>query len=364
MNTEERTTEYAVDLTRDEYVRSQEILQTRHRMVNPRIITLVLLIFCVASAFPNVFYNGEIDWSMLFLLGLLVLSEIWVMITLPAKLRRRNEQAYDATVYAGYSFVGTVLVEEDAVRKRTATATAVIPYEQCRLFVETADMMIFCGMDGKCIAIPSRFLTEKTAAITRQAALSHLAPMQCVHLASAQATASEETPFTWHTEPETEDVLLTVNVEYTDNELVGLATDMTMEDFYEALPNKCLLMTVVATVGYFLLAAHPLPVFLLGMMILFLFAVIKTRVKMRRVITETERGACFLRVEFTEKAVRLIGDSQHVKPLQLPWSHITRAVDCRHTVELYTGKTRQLVIPKRNITNFEELSAVVDSHMA
>lgn len=364
MYTGERTTEYVADLTRDEYVRSQEILQTRRGMMNPRIITPVLLFFCVASALPNAFYNGEINWSMLILLGLLVISEIWVMITMPAQLRRRNEQAYDATIYAGYSFVGTILVEEDAVRKRTATATAVIPYEQCRLFVEADDMMIFCGMDGKCIAIPARFLTEKTAEITRQAAISHLGPMKCLRLEPIKITASDDTSVAPPPPSESEEVLLTVNVEYTDNELVGLATDMTMEDFYEVLPNKCLLMTVITTVGYFLFAARPLPLFLLGMVMLFLFAIIKTRVKMRRVITETERGACFLRVEFTEKGVRLLGDSQYVKPLQLPWSHITRAVDCRHTVELYTGKTRQLVIPKRNISDFEELSAVVDGHMS
>ncbi len=363
MKTVELKAEYAVDLSRDEYVRSQEILTRNRGALNPRIVTLVMLIVCVVTALPNVVYNGEINWSMIVLLALLVGSEIWMMITFPAQLRARHEQAYDATVYNGYAFAGTVTVEADAIRKRTETATAVIPYEQCRLFVETADMMIFCGLDGKSIVIPARFLTEQTADVTRRAALEHLPPPRRMLLEPLVPAADEAAPFTVPSASQSEEVLLTVDVEYTDNELVGLVTDMTMEDYAQTLPGKCLWMTVAAAVGYFVFGVRPLPLFLLGMLVLFLFALAKARIKIRRAITDTERAVCRLRVEFTDSAVHLLGKADGVRPLRLPWRHITRAVDCRDTVELYTGKVRQLSVPKRSITDFEELCRIIDGHV-
>lgn len=364
MKTAELKAEYTVDLSRDEYVRSQEILSRNRGARNPQIVTLLLLIVCVVTALPNVVYNGEVNWSMLVLLSLLVLSEVWMLVTLSSQLRNRHEEAYNATVYNGYTFAGTVTVEADAVRKRTESATAVIPYEQCRLFVETADMMIFYSMEGKSIVIPSRFLTEQTAEATRLSAFEKIPPTRRMLLAPLIPTADEANPFVVPSVKESEEVLLTVDVEYTDSELVGLVTDMALEDYAKTLPGKSLWMTVLASVGYFLFAVRPLPLFLLSMLVLFLLAVAKARIKIRRVITDTERAACRLRVEFTDSAVHLIGKVDGSRPMRLPWQHITRAVDCRHTVELYTGKVRQLSVPKRSIKDFEELCRIVDSHIA
>jgi hypothetical protein len=59
----------------------------------------------------------------------------------------------------------------------------------------------------------------------------------------------------------------------------------------------------------------------------------------------------------------LVGKAEGARSLNIPWSHITRAVNCGDTVELYAGESKQLTIPKRCIPDFEELSAVVDGHM-
>lgn len=364
MNDSFTEVEYSVDLSREEYVRSQEILADRaggmaRRM---RLISLFMLAACVVMGILDFRYSNGIDWSLVSLLILLIGSELWMMLTMPAQLRRRSEAAYDSAIYGGYAFAGTVAVENDAIRKRTSTATAVIPYEQCRLYAETAEMMIFCGLDGKSIVIPARFLTEQTAEATRQAALSNIpAPRQ---LLLGQLVPGAAEGVTVDPDPvKSEEVLLTVDVEYTDSEIVSIAGEAALEQFGSTLPSKCVFMTMVASFGYFGLAIKPLPLFLAGMLVLFLISVIRARVRMRRAITRTERGVCRLRVEFTDVCVRLTGKADGMRPMRLPWRHITRAVDCRDTVELYTGKDRQLSIPKRCITDFEELREIVDSHM-
>lgn len=355
-------TEYPVDLTRDEYVRSQELLSRRGgSAMGTRWISVAMLAVCVIVSIVNFIEFRAIDWSLVSLLLLLVVSEIWILIDLPKQLRRRSENAYDATVYGGYSFTGTVSVESDAVRKRTATATAVIPYEQCRLFLENRDMMIFCGADGKSIVIPARFLTEETAESTRKIALSQIPVMRQVLLQKVQPVAQPDA--VQDMAAKSEDVLLTLDVDYTDSEIVSLAGEGAIQHFVRTLPNRMLLATMLSSVGFFMANIRPLPLFLLVMVILFLFSFITARIKMRRTITRTERDVCRIRIEFTDQSVRLLGKAQATRSLRIPWQYITRAVNCRDTVELHAGGDKQLTIPKRCIPDFDELSAVVDNHM-
>ncbi len=362
MNEHTPITEYAVDLSREEYVRSQEVLSRRGGSVGgTRWISVAMLAVCVVVSFANFWQFQTIDWSLLSLLLLLVVSEIWILIDIPKQQRRRCENAYDTSVYNGYTFAGTVSVESDAIRKRTATATAVIPYEQCRLFVECADMMIFCGADGKSIVIPARFLTEETATHTRQAAFSHVPSMRQLLLEPLQPATQ---PDAVQTAPvKSEETLLTVDVEYTDNEIVNLAAEGALQHFGHTLPNRLLLTTMIASVGYFMVGIRPLPLFLLALLVLFVWSIAAVRIKMRRTITRTERDVCRIRIEFTDQNVRLLGKAESTRPLSIPWNRVTRAVNCRDTVDLYVGGNRQLSIPKRCIADFDELSAVVDSHM-
>lgn len=356
-------TEYPASLSREEYVRSQELLSKRVRgaTIEPRIVSIVAMVLCIGMAVADFRISQTVDWSLVSLLVLLVGVEVWMMLSLPKQLRKRSEAAYDATLYRGYSFDGVITVEEDAIRKRTATATAVIPYEQCRLFMETADMMIFCGMDGKSIVIPARCLTEETAEITREAALAHVpAPQQW--LQEKLIPAGSDQPIS---EPvaKSEDAVLTVEVAYTDNEIVSIATEAALQRFGATLPNRALLMTMLASFGYFGMNIKPLPLFLLGMVVLFLIAIMKARIKMRRAITQSERAICHLRVEFSQAQLLLIGKADGLHPIKLPWSTVTRAVECRDSVEFYTGEDRQLCIPKRCINDFEEFRRIVDSLM-
>ncbi len=360
MNQRFEPIEYPADLSREEYIRSQEIL---NKPGGSRLVTTVLVLCCLSMAAPWVYRDGQADWSLISLLVMMIACELWTMLTVRQQLRDRAGEAYDSTVYSGYSFVGVVTVEEDAIRKRTATATAVIPFEACRLYVETPEMLIFCKHDGKSIVLPARFLTAETAARTREIAFAQIPPQRRMLLGELQPATEQTLAAVQLDQPEAQE-LMTVHVEYADNELVSLTTDLALQVFADSLPTRCLLMTLVAALGYFVFELMPIPVCSVGLLALFLFSVIRARIKMRRAITRTERDVCRIRVEFTDRYVALIGKADGMRPLRLPWSHITRAVDCRDTVELYTGKVRQLSIPKRCIGDFDVLCKIVDGQMA
>ena len=264
--------EFPVDLSREEYVRSQEILSKRVSGMTRgmRVITIFMLAACVTMGITDFRYSGEVDWSLISLLVLLMVSELWMMLTIPAQLKRRAEAAYDSTIYGGYVFAGTVTIEQNAIRKRTPGATTVIPYEQCRVYAETADMIIFCGMDGKSIVIPARFLTERTAEITRQAAFANIPPSRQLLIEEPIPGNNETTAPSVSQQAASEEVLLTVDVEYTDNEIVSIASETAMEKFFATLPNKCLLMTMLASFGFFVWDIKPLPLFLSALLLVFL----------------------------------------------------------------------------------------------
>jgi hypothetical protein len=73
-------------------------------------------------------------------------------------------------------------------------------------------------------------------------------------------------------------------VDYTDREMTGIAVEMFLQQFWETLPNKFLLMTMAATVGYFMLGFPPFAVFLAGMLLLFLIGIFSAYIKIKRII--------------------------------------------------------------------------------
>lgn len=360
MENEATQAHFPVDLSQEEYVRSQELLSQKfngRRVGGSRLFSLLMMLLCLVSAVAVYRQTGTPDWAFLSLLVLMFVSEIWMMIDLPKQMRRRHSEAYAATQYTGYSFKGTVWIEEGAVRKQTESATATIPYENCRIFVETSDMMIFCGVDGHSIVIPARFLTEETAEITRQAAIKNIPPSR--RLLLSRLVPAVLPPI--ETEETEEETRLTVLLEYTEKEVIGMALDSALFHFARTLSGKCLLCTMLAAVAYFCFFLPPLPVFLLALLLFLGGSAFLAYRKIHRTIKATDKEICRMRLNITTRGLRLEGRAEGAKPMVLPWKAITRAVERRDTVEFYTGKEVQLMIPKRCVPDMEELRRTVDS---
>ncbi len=350
----------SVDLNQAEYVRSQELLSHKmngRRVGSSRIFALFMMLLCVVSAVTIYKQTGTPDWPLFTLLILMFISELWLMLTLPRQLRYRYKTAYNTTLYTGYSFEGTVTVEEDGIRKQTASATAFIPYHMCRVFVEAADMMIFCGADGHSIVIPSRFLTEEAAEYIRQTVLKKIPPMRRLLLQRLISVATVETI----TPSPQEETLLNLSLDYTEKEMVSMAIDSVLVQFSRTLSNKCLLSTMVAAVGYFMFYLPPLPLFLLTLVVFLVASLLFAWHKIHRAAAQTEEEGNRMRLEITSRGLRLFGRGE--KPLILPWTSITRAVERPQTVEFYCEKDRQLTIPKRCIEKMDDFRRVVDDKL-
>lgn len=351
---------FSVDLSQEEYVRSQELLSQKingKRVGRSRFFSWFMMVLCVLSAITIYKQTGTPDWSLFTLLILMFVSELWLMFTLPHQLRYRYKTAYNATVYTGYSFEGTVTIDGDGVRKQTASATAFIPYHTCHAFVEAADMMIFCGADGHSIVLPSRFLTEETAEFIRQAVTKQIPPMRRFLLQRLNAVTTAETVA--FVPPE--ETLLNISFDYTEKELVSMTIDLVLTQFGRTLSNKCLLSTMAAAVGYFVFALPPLAVFLLVLLVFLLGSLLSAWHKAHRAIAQKDENRQSLRLEITNRGLRLFGKGE--KPLVLPWTSITRAVEGPKTVDFYCEKDRQLMIPKRCIEQMDEFRRLVDAQL-
>lgn len=351
---------FPVDLSQAEYVRSQELLSQKtngKRVGRSRFFSLFMMVMCVVSAITIYKQTGTPDWPLFTLLLLMFISELWLMFTLPKQLRYRYKTAYNTTLYTGYSFAGTVTVDGDGVRKQTASATASIPYRTCRVFVEAADMMIFCGADGHSIVLPSRFLTEETAESIRQTVFQKIPPMQRLLLQRLIPVATVEPLMP----VPAEEILLNISLDYTEKEMVSLTIDSVLAQFGRTLPNKCLLSTMAAAVGYFMFYLPPLPVFLLTMVVFLLASLLSAWYKAHRAASQTSQDEKALRLAVTNLGLRLIGRND--KLLVLPWTAITRAVESFQTVEFYCEKDRQLMIPKRCVEKMDDFRRLVDSKL-
>lgn len=351
---------FSVDLSQAEYVRSQELLSQKNngkRVGRSRLFSVIMMVLCAFSAVTVYKQTGTPDWPLLTLLILMFISELWLMIALPRQLRYRYKTAYNTTLYTGYSFKGTVVLGEEAIRKQTATATAVIPYHTCQVFVETADMMIFCGADGHSIVLPARFLTEETAEAVRKVVAQKVPPMSRLlmqKLVPAQ-TAETVAPLL------EEQTLLTFSLDYTEKEMVSMTVDSVLLQFGRTLPNKCLLSTMAAAIGYFMFYISPLPLFLLVLFLFFTISLVIAWFKVHRTAVQTKKEGRRMRLDVTSLGLRLFGKGE--KPLVLPWVAITRAVEGKTSVEFYSEKDRQLMIPKRCIDQMDEFRRLVDAQL-
>ncbi len=351
---------FCVDLSQAEYVRSQELLSQKtngKRVGRSRFFSLFMMVMCVVSAVTIYKQTGTPDWSLFTLLILMFISELWLMFTLPRQLKYRYKTAYNTTLYTGYSFEGTVTVDKDGIRKQTSSVTAFIPYHTCSVFVEAADMMIFCGTDGHSIVLPSRFLTEDTAEFIRQTVLQKIPPMRRLLLERLIPAVTAETI----TPPPEEETEFNFSLDYTEREVVSMTVDSVLVQFGRTLANKCLLSTMAAAVGYFMFYLPPLAVFLLTMLIFLLVSLFSAWHKAHRAAVQTEKDGNRMRLEITNRGLRLFGRGE--KPLVLPWTSITRAVEGAQTVEFYCEKDRQLMIPKRCIENMDDFRRLVDTKL-
>ena len=357
--------EYPVQLSREEYVQAQELVTravsgNRGRGIG-RLLPLMAALLCLLVPAVDYKLNGTPDISLIAMILIMVAVELSVFFSYPRIMRRRSESAYDTTRGTGYSFDGVVAVTDRDITKTTASAKTVIPFSECT-YVEAADMMIFYSPRGKSIIVPARCVTDTDADRTRAAAMAGIPVNRRCLLKKMTGRRQEPLPAPDLTTPAVEEPLLTVQVEYTEKEFGSLAADAAWDMIPQLLPVKALLALCGAMLVFSWHETAALPVFILLLALFSLWPVFTARGKARKAVAITDGQALRLTVDLTESGVRVQGTGDHAKQMTLPWTGVTRAVECPEKVEFYAGK-KALTIPKRCIPDMEALRRVTNSHM-
>ncbi len=356
--------EYAVGLSREEYIYSQQLVskvQRGRRALGSWWFSVLLMIPCVLAVFADRQLSGQWDPALIAIVAMMVVAEVWVLLATPYQLRRQHGRAYDKTCFHGYSFDGVVTVGERSITKKAAKGTTQIPYAACVAFIEDPEMILFGVGKGKSIVIPKRCLTAEDAEATRKAALAAIPPSRCYLLGRVDAELSSRLPLPEEGVPAPEDPLMLMRVEYTPRELKSQATETAIRNFGEMLPQRMLTAVLIVIVSYFVADIPPLPTFLLCAVVIFLLAIMGARTRVQRALTLSQGEARFVTVELTERLIRI--GNKGAEKLQVPWSYVTRAVEAPCEVEIYVSGDKAFTIPKRCIEDMEQLRRIVDAHL-
>lgn len=357
--------QYAVGLTRDEYVRSQELVNRALRgkpQLFGRIFSIAMMLLCVLALAAEYRISGVIEPALAIVMTLMIVAEVWTILSLPRQIRRRNEAMYDSTVFAGHCFDGVLTVDEFGIEKRTVDETTRVRFSDCAAFIEAADMMLFCVNGGKSIVIPARCLTVEDAELTKKAAFEKI-PQTRRYLMEPIAAQLEQRASIKETVGENDEILMTVNVEFTSSELKSQLTETAIQQYVENLPQKVLVSVFLTIMVYFAFEITPLPVFLMGMVVLFFWDIVMARLRARRAIRVTEGAARFVTLELGEKALYIRGRGPSARRMILPWSYITRAGEWPKEVVFFANRIRAFVVPKRCVDDMEQLRQIVDAHI-
>lgn len=359
-------TTFAAGLSREEYIRSQELINrvtNGRRLAGGRWFILIMMGLSVLTAAAAYRVSGEFDTSLAALITLMFIAELWMMLSMPRQLRRRAGEIYDVTVATGYVFDGVVTVTENDVQKQTTEATTRIPFDRCSLYLEAEDMVIFCINGSKAVAIPARCLTTEDAQAIRQAAHAGIAATRRCVVQAVVPLAEYKQPLPPLTPAPAEEALCTVDFEYTAGELRGEFAEGAMRRFVAAFPQR-LLSAVFFTVMISFVATVPLlPLCALCLIGLFVWEVAVAWIRATRAVRITEGEVCRGRLELTDRYVTVHGKTEAARRLKIPWEHITRAVERPHVVEFTMGEGATFLLPKRCIPDMDTLRGVVDAHL-
>lgn len=366
METQETEIKYGVGLERDEYVRSQQLAFAtfqKRAMGGRRVFSIILMVMCVMTLLMEYKALGSMVMDIAVLIGLMIASELWIMLDQPRQLRKAQETAYDATLFSGHSFDGVVTVTEERITKTTADETTTISFSQCMAYVEAEDMLMFCVQNGKSIVIPSRCLTAEDAEKTKQLAFAAIPPMRRyfkgTFMPKAETRLDTELPSVSE-----ENVLIKIPVEYTKKELRANLTDTAIRGFVAKFPNKVLLAVFFAAIVYFGAEVPVLPIFLLSLVLLFLLAIVNASVQTGRMIKLSNGDVCRISFELTTHGLRAGSVGAKKQRIGIPWKYVTRAIERPKEVEFFANDMPIVSVPKRCISDMDELRAVVDAHMA
>lgn len=350
--------EWAIDLTREEYIRyyilfsklSGPLRMQTVQLVLTVLFTVILVAFCVIDFMQT----GEIDWTFILVGGALLLASLGLWWYAPRHVRRVAAKAYDETLAGGYCYRGMLRVRDDRVEKENEQGIHTVMLGVTTLFIENAEMMVFLTTNHRSIVIPARYLTAEAASTIRAAAdklpyrnrrfLGRVVPMG-------------ETPAVAC--PPADAVLWEKSVRYEPDELAALIRHNATQNYMKRLPLHSITSVLFGTALGWNDGENMLPCigwFLFFFALTAITNLVLPRQRAATLATQADVAARTVAIKLTDRGVWMTDPNKGFAVI--PWSAIEHVVDRDTFVEISRGG-QSIRIPKRYIDDLSAFDTLI-----
>lgn len=352
--------EWAVDLTREEYVdyyllfsKLSGPFRLRHIQL---IASAVMFVALTALTVYEWTLYQTVDWLTMALGSVLLLFSLGLWWFVPVHLRRTARRVYDETLDGGYSYYGTLRVSEGAVEKENAQGVNRIRLDGGTLFVENAQMMVFITVGRRAIVLPARCMSAEAAAAVRRAA-DKLPYRNRRFIARIQPRG--EAPIPVAVEQPT--VVWEKEVRYEPQELAELMRHTATQNYLKQLPTYSLLSMVCAvTIGWDGESLTScIGAFLLFLGLMTVFNLVSPRRRARVAAENASIGARTVNIRLTERGVWMTDHNSGFTVL--PWSAVQHVINRDDFVEITRGR-QTMRIPKRYIDDIDAFDTLISTY--
>ncbi len=353
--------EWAIDLSREEYIRYYTLLS---KLSGPLRMKKVQLIISVAFAailaafcVMDFMQTGTVDWLLAPIGGVLLLASFGLWWYAPRHVRRVAAKAYDETLAGGYCYAGTLRVRDDRIEKENAQGIHTVHLNGGTLFIENPEMMMFFTTNRLSIVIPARYLTAESASIIRAAAdklpyrnrrfLGRVVPMGET---PAAACPIEDT------------VLWEQTVRYEPEELADLIRYNATQNYMKRLPFFSVTSVMFGVALGWDGSDNILPCvgfFLLFFGLTTLFNLVMPRRRANFIAAQADIAGRTVAIKLTDRGVWMTDPNKGFAVL--PWSVIEHVIDRDTFVEITRGP-QSIRIPKRYIDDFSAFDTLISTH--
>lgn len=362
--------QFPVDISREEYIRFNQLVSETTGLLRIRRsqlwLVVVLLGVTVLSIVSDYLYYQSLDPVSVLMILFLMGGSALLNFAAPAHVRRSGERNYDFQHLSGHSFYGIVTVYNDRIEKRSNHHTVTLRYADS-LCIEAQDMMVIMSPRQPSVVIPARCLRTADAEGLRRAVLNGIpynrqrVTAAIVPTAQVPLAPPDEVTDEW----DTEDVLC-IEVNYTREEFVKMATESALHSFGKILPYISVFSLLIALMFGFLYS--------FGVALLSFALMVGGWGALQVLVPRSRAAGLFDRLPVggarsivclsqTGIRVRMNGSPYGADSLRIAWPRVTRAIARPDRVEFYAGNTF-LSIPKRCIEDFAALQVLVDSHFS
>ncbi len=350
--------EWAIDLTREEYIRFYTLfnkLSGPLRLQNVQLIASVVFAVIVAGfCVYDFMQTGTVDWLFV-LIGLaLMLASFGLWWYAPRHVRRAAAKMYDEAVNGGYCYAGTLRVRDDRVEKENAQGIHTIHMDAMTLFVENPEMMVFITTNRRSIVIPARYLTAEAASVIRAAA--DKLPYRNRRFMGRVVPLGEIPPAAC---PPEDTVLWEKSIRYETEELADIIRNNVTQNYMKRLPFHSVMSVLFAVALGWDGSTNLLPCigwFLLFFVLTALTNWVLPRRRAVQVAAQADINGRTVTVKLTSRGVWTTDPNKGFAVV--PWSVIEHVIDRDTFVEITRG-VMSIRIPKRYIDDFSAFDTLV-----